>query len=213
MHLPFQASVDRLRGVAAVPDRADHKRGTGACIPGNEDIRNRGAVITLERDIPAIVEFDAEFVGEAVVFDMHKTEGEENKIHRDRKIAPRKLDHFLSAGFFLLFPLHPEKRPSRTEPFVPENPLVRIDHSRSHPSSWELEVRRIFGHIGQTRVPRFFPESGFRQYFELVNLPGALAMGCANAVGTGIAAADHQDGFIVCRYSLFRLLLPGNEPV
>ena len=79
-----------------------------------------------------------------------------------------------------------------TWPFVPTARLVATAQSRSHPSSCELEVRSFMRPVrpGQRLVLAL---RRLRQDLELRHRGGALAVRGADAVGAGVAAADHHD--------------------
>ena len=70
--------------------------------------------------------------------------------------------------------------------------VVITAKSRSAPSSWLDEVRSFTGQFGQFSILSSCL-GGMRHDFELGHLERALADRGADAVGAGVAAADHDD--------------------
>lgn len=77
-------------------------------------------------------------------------------------------------------------------PFSPLNSLVVIDHWRSQPSSWLLDVRSFSGQYGQ--VSALFSCTGGLGITSSCKTDFAPWRVLVPAtVGTGVAAADHDD--------------------
>ena len=93
-----------------------------------------------------------------------------------------------------------------TRPSRPEKCVVSTENSRSAPSSWLDEVRSFSGQFGQVRSLSSFSRR-LRHDLELRHRDRALAEGRADAVGAGVAAADHHDVFAVGEDRLAAVLL------
>ena len=71
-----------------------------------------------------------------------------------------------------------------------------MEYSRPPPSSWALEVLKVFHHCGQG-LSGLSGLGGTRDDLELVDAGAALAVDGAEAVGPGVAAADDDDVLVL----------------
>ena len=115
---------------------------------------------------------------------MHEAHGQQHQVGLELELgAGDRLDLVVDAHAVQLL------RRGRSRP---ENFCVSTEKSRSAPSSWLDEVRSFSGQSGQ--VSSLFSCSGrLRHDLEIGHRQRALADRGADAVGAGVAAADHDD--------------------
>ena len=98
-----------------------------------------------------------------------------------------------------------------TLPFLPSKRLVATAQSRSQPSSCDDDVRSLIGQYGQTSG-LFSCSGGCGSSSNCVTDFAPLAVRRADAVGAGVAAADHDD-VLARRQDLVRHRVAGDDLV
>src|SRR5208282_5020399 len=175
--------------LAAFPDCPHHERLAATRVAGAKDARQAGMIV-LGKDIAPRIEFEAEFGDDTFRLRTEEAEREQHEIAIELEVA---------AGHF--FHNHPGAIALPIEPHAVEffylavfaDEAFGVDAPIAH-DAFFVRTRRAHDH--RPVRPRHFRRAtigGHRQQFELMHGRRALAIRGAQAVRSGIAAAEDRD--------------------
>ena len=146
--LPIRNSSIRVRGLAAFGDGPDDQALAAGHVAGGEDLGNIVRLSCVGLDVPTLSSSTPSCSSMPLSSRGRRSPSPAGRARPDKPARSRG-SRRIRAGRCSSSARPGPSRARRRRPFSPWNRLVMIEYSRSPPSSWADETRKMFDHCGQ----------------------------------------------------------------